>query len=323
MATIKEIADKSGVSIATVSRVLNYDKSLSISDEKKKRILEVAEELEYQTPRNRRKKNQNKKTCLGILHGRSLQDELEDPYYISIRLGIEKKCMEDQIEIQKFYKENLAEDIPRIKKVDALIVIGCFNKETLNVIEKSCNRLVFVDYNPKLDMYDTVLSDKKRSVEKVIQYFVEAGYDDIGYIGGGKGEERHKYFEESLKEVGRYDKDKFFIGKFNCQSGYDLMTKAIKSKSYPRAVFVANDTLAIGAMRAIHEGGLRIPEDIAIISYNDIPTAQYTFPPLSTVKVYTELMGETSVTLAMEQLAGREIPKTVLLPTKLIIRETV
>ena len=100
------------------------------------------------------------------------------------------------------------------------------------------------------------------------------------------------------------------------------MKQAISDDHLPRAFFVASDTMAIGAIRAIHEAGLKIPEDIAIVGFNDIPNAMYLVPPLTTVKVYTEFMGETAVVLALERIAGRERSKKCIIPTELILRDS-
>ena len=91
----------------------------------------------------------------------------------------------------------------------------------------------------------------------------------------------------------------------------------------PTCVFAASVTLAIGALRAIAEAGLSIPKDIQLIGCNDIPTSQYTFPTLSTVKIHTELMGETGVKLLLERINGeRNLPLKVLIPHEIILRES-
>lgn len=144
MATIKQIAESAGVSIATVSRVLNYDKTLSITSKKRKMILEVAEELEYETPRNRKNNNkkENKKTKkkeeplrIGILHFLSLEAELDDPYYISIRLGMEKACLDKNIQVVKIYKNNKSFSEKGLNNLDGLVVVGKFSSDDINHIE--------------------------------------------------------------------------------------------------------------------------------------------------------------------------------------------
>ncbi|MED4987112.1 LacI family DNA-binding transcriptional regulator, partial [Geobacillus stearothermophilus] len=105
MATLKEIAEKVGVSVATVSRVLNYDATLSVSDETRRRIFEVAQELNYKTLRER-SQQARESFRFGLIHWYSERQEIDDPYYMAIRLGVEKECFDRGIELVKLFKQN-------------------------------------------------------------------------------------------------------------------------------------------------------------------------------------------------------------------------
>lgn len=99
--------------------------------------------------------------------------------------------------------------------------------------------------------------------------------------------------------------------------------KMLAKADYPSALFVASDSIAIGVLRAIHERGLNIPQDISLISVNDIPTARFTFPPLSTVRIHSEMMGSQGVNLLFEKARdGRALPLLVFVPSKLKLRGT-
>jgi LacI family transcriptional regulator len=100
------------------------------------------------------------------------------------------------------------------------------------------------------------------------------------------------------------------------------MKKAIKDhkENLPSAFFVGNDSMAIGCLRALHEENIRVPEKVSLIGVNDISVSKYVFPPLSTVKVYTEFMGETAVDLLLERMTDRKIAKKVIISTQLEIR---
>jgi LacI family transcriptional regulator len=334
MATIKDIANKANVSITTVSRVLNYDKTLSISDDKRKIILEIAEDFNYETPRNRKKRiasASKKRARIGLVYFTSLHEELEDPYYLSIRLGIEKQCSEDGIEIIKTFKINDEYDLSVLTDVEGLICIGKFTDVQVSKFHEVSDKIVFVDCSPSEEIYDSVTINLEDSVIKVLDAIIKEGHRSIGFIGGKEyfseyntpvGERRDKVFVEYLSERGLYDEKSRFIGEFNPRSGYELMVKALELDDIPTVFFVASDSMAIGALRAIHEVGLNIPKDIAMVGFNDIPTAKYTFPPLTTLHVYTEFMGETAVELLKERLEGRKISKKVIVQTTLIIRET-
>lgn len=334
MATIKDIASKAGVSITTVSRVLNYDKTLSISDDKRKLILEIAEDFNYETPRNRRKRianAQKERPRIGLVNFTTLHEEIEDPYYLSIRLGIEKKCNEEEIEVIKTFKVNDAYDMSGLSNVEGLICIGKFTDLHVKEFGEVSDKIVFVDCSPYEELYDSVTIDLEESVKKILNYILSEGHTSIGFIGGKEyyseyntpiGERRDKVFVEYLTQRGLYNERFRFIGDFNPRSGYELMRKALEMDELPSVFFIASDSMAIGALRAIHEVGLNIPKDISIIGFNDIPTAKYTFPPLTTLRIFTEFMGENAVDLLKERMEGRKISKKLIVQTKLEKRET-
>lgn len=327
MATIREIADRASVSNATVSRVLNYDETLSISIEKKKMIFEIAQEINYQTPRQR-KAIINKKIKIVLYNWYTEEEELQDTYYMSIRLGIERKCREENIDLVKIFRNN---QIPKGDYYGA-IALGKFSEIEVNKIKEMFENIVFVDEDQN-EIYDSVYVDFKLAMDKVFNFlFEDRKIKSIGYIGGLEfvgeekknsiGENRLKYYKEYLNQLGILNEDFIYIGKFNTKSGYELMKKAI-DKDLPESFFIASDTMAIGALKALYEAGLRVPDDIKIVGFNDIPTSEFTIPPLTTIRVYTEFMGETAIDLILERAKGREISKKIIIPTELIIRGSV
>ncbi|PKM57816.1 MAG: LacI family transcriptional regulator [Firmicutes bacterium HGW-Firmicutes-3] len=335
MATIKEIAKEAGVSITTVSRVLNYDDTLSISTAKRLLIVEIAERLEYQTPRNRRKKprfaqNQDERS-IGLVEFVTDEGEIEDPYYLGIRMGIEKKCQEEQIHLIKFPRignSNPTMDIA----LDGVIFIGKFSTAEIREFEARYQNLVFIDSSPFEDLYDSVTIDIRKAVIKVLNFLIDKGYTRIGYIGGIEtieecrtpiGEKRYDAYIKYMKKKGLYIPKYDFIGDFTPQSGYKLMNQAIGQADLPEVFFVANDSIAIGALRALNEAKIKVPDTLGIIGFNDIPTASYTYPALTTVKIYNEFMGEKAVELMMERIDGRKIPVKIQLPVKVIERNTI
>lgn len=331
MATITEIAQKTNVSIATVSRVLNYDKSLSITEEKRKLILETAENLDYQTPK-RKKMNLKKPLTIGLIHWYTMHQELEDTYYLSIRLGIERSCYDRHIELVKIFKTNDHYQLDNIKNLDGVIAVGKFSKEDIQLFDKKFPIIVFVDSSPDDIKYDSVVIDFKQAFTKAIDYILSLGHERIGYIGGreyiGKdqealGEQREIVFREYMTSKGLFDERNVHIGSFTIESGYELMKKAIDQNHLPSAFMIASDGMAIGLLKACYEAGIRIPKDLSIFSFNDITQSQYTIPPLSTVKVYKEFMGEQAVNLLIEKATHqRSISKKVIIPTELVIRES-
>ncbi|MBS3994743.1 MAG: LacI family DNA-binding transcriptional regulator [Alkaliphilus sp.] len=331
MATIKDIAKIAAVSSATVSRVLNNDIALSVGEETRRRIFQVAEKLDYKIPK-KRNRNIEKRINLGIIHWYSPKEELEDPYYLSIRKGIEKECYNKKIEITTIFKNDEKYTTNELKDIDGIIAIGKFSKEDIETFAIYYKNIVFVDFDPEGMIYDSVVSDFRTTVAALLTYLYDKGHRKIGFIGGkeyvGRNkevikDERDVTYYDFVKEKGIYDAECVYLGKFTAESGYELMKKAIEKGPIPSAFFLANDSIAIGAMKALHEANINVPKDVNIIAFNDNPTSKYLMPPLSTVKIHTEFMGVTAVGLLIERInENREIVKKVIIPSELILRES-
>lgn len=326
MATIKEIAAKAGVSIATVSRVLNHDETLNAQEETKQRIFEIAEELEYEV---RAQKKRRKKLKIGVFYSYSPQEELEDPYYLCIRLAIEKKLEEERYGKQVVGLEDTAETLAGI---DGVICTGTFSRAMTEKIGQWGCPAVFIDSNPDPMKFDSLVVNYKLAVEEIISYLRECGHTRIGMIGGRENYEdgtevldpRMKHFRNAMENQGLYRPEYIKSGSFCAKSGYQLFKELLQEGNLPTALFVANDSMAAGLYKAAYESGLKIPEDISVIGFNDIPAAKYMIPPLTTVRLYMEFMGEYAVKLLEDRiLHGREICLNVTVPTKIYVRDSV
>jgi LacI family transcriptional regulator len=327
MATIKAIAEKAGVSIATVSRVLNYDASLSVTDDTRKKIFEAAEELDY------KKKPAKKDSALkiAVIHWYTEKEELEDLYYMSIRYGIEQRCQQLGIQYANYFYDDLEK--AKSESLHGIIAVGKFSKTQANALGEITDTLIFADYSPDEDRYDSVVVDFEKAALKILDYLLGKHHKSIGYVGGqeifkdesgGIEDAREKAFRSYMESRGLLDEGNIYIGSFTVSSGYTLMKKMIEDKGeqLPTAVFAGNDLIAIGCLRALHEAGIQVPERVNVVGINDISVSKYIFPSLTTLKVHTELMGETAVDLLLERNQGRKIAKKVFLATELIARSS-
>lgn len=328
MATIKDIAEKAGVSSATVSRVLNYDSTLSVADETKMRVFEAAEALSYRKRTTKRYVDQK----MAIVHWYTEKEELNDLYYLSIRLGIEERCKEIGMSPEVYFYDNIKEI--QANDIEGIIAIGKFSDAQVAELTMINPTVVFVDYCPDEDKYDSIIINFELATKKIIDFFLSTAHTQIGFIGGRellKGQEepiedlRGKTYATYMKEKGFYDERFSFIGAFSVDEGYRLMQKAIQElgDELPTAFFMSSDVMAIGAIRALHEAGIAIPDRVSLIGINDMSISKHMYPSLSTIRVYTEIMGETAVDTLIERLEGRKIAKKVFVSTKLIIRESV
>ena len=327
MATIKDIAQLAGVSIATVSRVLNYDTTLSVGDETKKRIFEAAEELSYKKKPVRKQDS----VKIALLQWYTEKEELEDLYYMSIRLGVENRCRHLGVHMVKYFQDNYEE--LKDNEIQGLIAIGKFSSTQVKELLSITKNIVFVDSSPDEERFDSIVIDFEKATEKVLQHFIKKGHEEIGYIGGREGfkdktsiieDQRELAFKSYLEVKGLLNEAFMYSGTFSVDDGHSLMKKAIQEHgdNLPTAFFAGNDSIAVGALRALLEEGISVPERVNIIGVNDISISKYVFPSLSTVKVYTELMGETAVDTLLERIEGRKTAKKIFISTKLILRNS-
>jgi LacI family transcriptional regulator len=336
MVTIKDIAKRSKVSTATVSRILNNDPTLSVSEETRKRVIEIVNELNYKPLR--KKSGKASKTTesynIGLI---LLNDETIDPYFQSIRLGVEDACNQYPLNIVSTMTVGKSEITAEILSgLNGLIVIGDIDIEDLKTIYYQNNHIVVVDYLPKNRDVDVVISDFEGATHQVLEYLFSLGHTNIAFLGGKgmvfgvsqpkmmeKEDIRKSVFEKIMKEEGLYNPDNVLLGDWGPTSGYSLTKQLIKNGSLPSAIIVGSDPMALGVLRALHEADIKVPEQVSVVSFDDIEAAQFMNPSLSTVKVYGDEMGRTAVKLLLDRLRGRKIPLKVVLPTQLVIRDSV
>ncbi|WP_028562769.1 LacI family DNA-binding transcriptional regulator [Paenibacillus pinihumi] len=327
MATIRDIAKLAGVSSVTVSRVLNRDSTLSVSDETRQRIISIAEELDYKTPRNRKAKGEKDLSNLKIGTVMFLTEHQEemDNYFLSIRHGIEKECMALGISSTNIIRKSLHSN-PEMTfgDVDGLIFIDRSFDFTVEHA-KQVKNVVFIDSSPDVESFDSVVIDFERVTKLALDHLFSLGHTKIGYIGGFRtyGKDlREYYYERLMKEKELYNAEHVYIGEWGTPEGNRLMNEAIAKGNLPTAFFVASDPLAIGAIHALKEAGIRVPEDVAIVGFNDIEISQFMSPPLTTIRIQAEMMGRMAVKLLVDQMNGRDIPVQVTVPAKLMVRSS-
>ncbi|AET61170.1 transcriptional regulator [Paenibacillus terrae HPL-003] len=323
MATIKDIAHKAGVSAATVSRVLNNDQSLAVSPDTRNRIFSIAEQLGYKPSRLRQLKRNTERAgkMVSLLLWCSIEEERDDPYYASIRRGIELRCEELGLTLGQTLRGRSS--IATLQKTDGLIVVGGVEPEEVIKLHPDKNTIVLVDqYHEQLE-YDSVRLHFRQAVDQALGHLLELGHRQIGFIGGkSDGERRAHYFERFMRERGLYNPQFVRVGAWSTADGYLMMNNLLTEEERPTACFAASDPLAIGALRALHGHGIRVPEDMAVVGFDDIEMAAFVQPPLTTVRAYPEEMGKAAVQLLSERFEGREPPSHCVIGTKLVIRES-
>lgn len=330
MATIRDIAKRAGVSASTVSRVLNMDATLSVSDETRENIFCVAEELEY-IPRKTKKVKETETKELTIVYWYEYEQEIDDPYYLSIRLAMEQKAEEYGYRAQLISPKSLDKINP---DTVGILVLGRLDDIELNTLKEQYDNVIIIDNTFALKGFDYVGSDLAAATTEAIQYLYDLGHRRIAHLGGrpvplksekGFFDSRDVAYAAFMRERGIYDESLLYdCGAYTTRNAYKKLTEVLeRDEERPTAIFVSNDSMAIGAYRAIAEKGLRIPEDISIVGFNDQPNARYMMPPLTTVQIRTKYIGYAAVDLLIGmEYRKKEYNQYVMLPTELKIRRS-
>ncbi|CAM3935477.1 LacI family DNA-binding transcriptional regulator [Alkalicoccus chagannorensis] len=334
MAGLKDIAAQAAVSISTVSRVLNDDATLSISSETKSKILQTAEDLHYVKKNNRTRSTMN----IGILMFCSKDYEYEDEYFMNIRQGIEQSVFEKNLHVSFLLREPEQEDVEdQLKDIDGAIIVGSLPAPFVRFLESRVPKLVFVDDSPDTTKHDSITVDLFLGTGMLLQELFSEGHEHIGFISGPEYPHQEPWaegmmgihnieklralsFELSMKQKGYYRPEDTHIGGWSTEEGYRMMKEALASPSRPTAFVLGSDPLAVGAVRAVHEAGLSIPEDLSIVSVNNIEMAAYLNPPLTTIQLPSHQMGRSAVDMLLEKQAGRSTPAKLTLPCSFIKR---
>lgn len=320
MATIKQIAELSNVSMTTVSRVLNQDETIAVSTEVKNKIFDIAHELGYIPPKKRRMKLE-KGICIGIADWHIIRKEADHIKLLDY-VSMANRYFKEPIEFKRMtYGEPM--------QVEGIIALGKFSEEEVIYLKQQSYSILFINSDRQDYQYDRIIMDYTEGLTQMVDYILDTKqYGNLGYIGGYYeskslviGKTRHSALVRILQEKGAYEEHLFFIGEMSKTSGYELAKKAIKTKSLARAVLLGNDQIAEGALEAFEEEGLKVPEDVAIVIYKDIETLRSKFPTYTTIQMFPDFVWETAIKLMIERITGtRTETMTVILPSKLCIK---
>lgn len=324
--SIKKIAEKAGVSPATVSRVLNNPNYKCSVSGLRDKIWKTAIEMNYvpnEAARNLKKgvsAKQEKTWYINILMTRT-DSSTTDPFFAELLRVIEseihdKNCILSKVwymsvfsDDRKCRRENLDRLIDGMYdevegKRDGLIIIGRCNKEALKKLNKKYKSVVSVNRNSTNYEVDEVLCDGKKIAAAAVEYLIFLGHKNIGYIGQCHSEDRYNGYLETLK---KYDLDvipEYVIETKQTEAeGYEAMEKFFQSDDMPTGIYCANDISAIGMLKCLNKFRNRYYMP-SIISSDDIQEAQFTRPMLTTVSLPKEDMGKFALYLLLDRLKG-------------------
>lgn len=328
MVTIKDIAKLAGVSHTTVSRALN-DSPL-IKPATKEKIKELAESLHY-VPNFSAKSLVNQRSYRIGLFFSSIEKGTSASFLVEVIKGI-NHVLNDRysLSVNGLDTINHFEDIkPQI--YDGIIIMSQSDDDDPFIQFVKETTIPFVVLNRQLEDSNeyNVASNDAKGVKEAISYGISAGYKKIAMIGGQEGfrssMERKKGFVAALKSAQlSFNKDYFLSGDYSIESGRLLGEKLLTLEDPPTLIFCANDDMAIGALKAAFALQLNVPNDVAIIGFDDILFASYTTPALTTVAKPIHEIAEVGTEMLLKILKNEPVDeKQKFLDTTLVIRESV
>ena len=335
MAKLKDIAQISGVSVATVSRVLNKDNTLSVSAETRTRIAQAADELGYQPLRERKKARENKfvSRSSGVAEvylelGERWRHISDDSYYSRLKKGVENRCFDLDVNVvaTKFLQPDLFRSAAACR---GAIVVGPGSGIHLKAKSFWKNILVFADSIPDDSDFDSVSHDLYAATHELLDHLRERGRRRIGFIGGNsigtmkhEDEIRHTAYEDWCRLNDVFDASVVAVAGSTTDKGLECARKVMAATPRPDAIVACTDDMALGAYKAVREAGLSVSQDVAIIGFNDNPASELLDPPLASVKLAPEEIGASAVDLLLERFAGRTVPKKVILKCPIVWRKS-
>lgn len=324
---ITDVARRAGVSISTVSRVLN-NSDYPVKQETRERVLAAIEELKFRPNDLARGLLLKKSRTIGLV-----VPDISNPYYPELSLGIEATASEHGYSVifcntsRSVEKLSQYVDVLLQKRADGIILAGG-GTQSVQVSQVLSDFDVCVALVGRHNLpFPSVQVDNFGAAREAMAHLLEMGHRDISFLSGPASltsvQDRLAGYRAALEEQGIHPDDRLYHeGDFGAESGYEGAKALLQGALRPTAIFAANDRMAVGALAAAADIGLRVPEDVSVIGFDDTVLASQIRPALTTVAVPAYEMGATVMRLLLKLLAGEECPPTSMLPTRLVIRQS-
>lgn len=331
--TMKEIASLAGVSVSTVSRVINHPDSKAASKEVENKIWQIVRETGYIPNPHARdlklhkpgSKHSSEKT-IGCILART---HTSDPFFSKITRGIEKEALRNGYVVKFIYSYHDIQN-PDIRqavcemKVDGLVILGRPDSKTRSFLKANYSRIIYTGLNNIESEFDQIICNAYLASKTAVSYLAELGHVHIAYLGERKNEIRYRGYWDAVSQLALPLNKKLIVDTpLSVEGGCQATRKLLLSGCKVTALFCANDLTAIGALKAARELNRKIPDELSVIGIDDIETGQYTTPMLTTIHVPMEDLGIMTAKLLIDRIeTGRRIPMKVELPFQLIRRES-
>ena len=339
MPNIREVANLAGVSVATVSRVLNNDAKYKMTDETRARVWQAVTQLNYKAkPRVKSAESgeaaASSKSAVKIGCILSVTKyKYSDPYFMAILSGVETRLTENGYSLAFIKTGAELEDKKALystfgEPISGLILMESLNPEAYGFIHNQVPHIVGVD--TRWEDIDNVGYSHHTVAGMAVQHLIEKGHRSIGYIGGSgvtgniRDSSRYRGYFSSLHAAGLPVNPDWVI---DCGWDEEICTREVtrlcRQKNLPTAFFAASDLMAMAALSSFYNNGVQVPGEVAVIGLSNIEVSKYSNPPLTTIEIPTKEIGMVAVDMLISRLNGyRLLPRKVVLPTTLIQRSS-
>ncbi|EJC6928701.1 substrate-binding domain-containing protein [Vibrio parahaemolyticus] len=331
MATMKDIAKLAGVSTSTVSHVIN--KTRFVSEEISERVNNAAKELNYYAPSAlARSLKVNRTKTIGMLVTTST-----NPFFGEVVKGVERSCYHKGYSLilcnTEGDNERMRQSINTLlqKRVDGLILMcSSLEGERIDVFERYPDiPVVVMDWGPMLFTSDKIQDNSLRGGYLAAKYLIDCGHTEIGCITGPlikhQAQMRYEGYKRAMNEAGlEFNANWIIESDFECEGGYQAFKKMDERGTLPSSIFVSNDMMAMGVINAANELGIKVPDDLSIIGYDDIHIAKFMSPSLTTIHQPKYRLGQAAVETLVRRLDDKSNEAQVVqLEPTLVVRNSV
>ncbi|MCC5800980.1 LacI family DNA-binding transcriptional regulator [Rossellomorea vietnamensis] len=332
MTTIKDIARVAGVSVTTVSRALNgYS---DVNEDTRKKIAQVAKELNYSPNSIARSLVMKKSKTIGLLVSGFTKESVKDNFIVEVLAGINDFVSGSDYDLVLFntnsskQREKTYTQLCKERRVDGVIIQGIRTDDPyLHEVVESDIPCVLIDIPLESPNVSHVTTDNVLGAEKAVRHLIDHGHRNIGMINGHEfafvSQQRLEGYHAALHQAHIESKPDYIVnGAFTEESGRAAAHGLLSSNPEITAIFCSSDLMAIGAMSAAKALGIKIPEDLSIVGYDDILLASYVSPKLTTIQQNKFQLGYEAAKLLWDLLTNQSETHRVVLETKLIERES-
>lgn len=313
MATLKELSEYTGYSIATISRILNRDPTMIASEETKEKILSAASSLNYSATKSHKGRQRRPIMNTGIAEMLTQEEQRDDVYYLYLHNYIMEACNAARIQPVQLEHNQAGFIAPENQHIDGIIAIGLFTPQQQQSLCEMSDKIVYLNTIPDALYADSVTLDLKKGIHLALDYLQQRGHASIGFVepkaqhDDDKNDTAAEYRAQYIKYMQKH-------GLQPCMLDMNMYANFIAQGSVlPTAFLTISQPVALHALQTLRQNKIRVPDDISIISLDDMPVSQHIAPPLTSVSAPLQQMCYTAVRLLLERM-----PYPALLPPRTV-----